>query len=48
LQFAITRGINIRERRPGIHQALRIGNALSRAKYFQELIALPPNAAEQS
>jgi len=27
---------------------LRIGHSLGRAKYLQELIALPPDAAEQS
>ena len=48
LKFTVAGSINVRERRAGGDDALRIGHTLGGAKDFQELVRLTANAAEDS
>ena len=48
LQFPVTGGVDIGERRTGRDDALRIRDAFGGAEDFQELIALAPDASEEA
>jgi hypothetical protein len=48
LEFAIAGGVDVGEGRAGGDESLRIGDALGGAEDFEELIALPANAAEHT
>src|SRR6266481_4065784 len=48
LQFAITGGVNVGERRTCGRKRLRIGHTARSPKNAQELVALPVDAAEQA
>ena len=48
LKFAITGGVNVGEGGTGGDESLRIGDALGGAKDFEELVALPADAAEEA
>ena len=48
LEFAITGGVDVGERRAGGDNALRIGNALGGTKDFEELVALALDASEET
>ena len=47
LEFAITGGVDVSERRTGGHQTLGIGAAFGGTEDFEELVALAANAAEE-
>jgi len=48
LEFAIAGGVDVGEGRAGGDESLRIGDAFCGAEDFEELIALPANAAEHA
>lgn len=47
MEFAITGGVDVRERRASGHQTLGIGAAFGGTENFEELIALAADAAEE-
>ena len=48
LEFAVAGGVNVGEGRAGGDESLRIGDAFGGVEDFEELIALPANAAEHA